>query len=288
MRTIPTLFATLLLLGAAACADDGQDVAAGDGSTTIADASPLGTPGGAEGGLFVSVTVGGGFVPFGFDFRSVPSATIYDDGRSLTPGAVAEIYPGPAVLPVVEGEVDEEQRQAILASAAEAGLLEGGADLGDPPITDVGTTAITVVVDGRRAITNVYALLEDLGPMPGLTDEQVEARERISAFVDLVSRTATGAESGEHVPDRYRVLPSAPGEATPDEAVEIDERDWPFPDLALVEGECVAVVGQGVEAFRAALADASELTRWRTAEGETYTLAVRPVLPHEPDCSPGR
>lgn len=95
----------MLVVLAAACSNGDQGVVAGDGPRddggggTDPPAGAAGAAGGGDGGLFVSIEMGGGFVPRGFDFRAPPSAVIYDDGTTLAPGAVIAIYPGPAVLP---------------------------------------------------------------------------------------------------------------------------------------------------------------------------------------------
>ena len=84
------------------------------------------------------------------------------------------------------------------------------------------------------------------------------------------------------MPDRYRVLPLVPGDSPTD--ITPGEQDWPFPDLPLVEMQCTAVTGDRAPAFREALANANEITRWHTGDGGVFTLMVRAVLPHEPDC----
>ncbi|MDQ3461510.1 MAG: hypothetical protein M3471_00520 [Actinomycetota bacterium] len=297
------LLVFLMVVLTAACSNTGQRVEAGDGSRDgqgDVDGGDGGTDpptpsaGGGEDGLFVSVEMGGGFVPIGSAFRSTPNAVVYADGTSLSSGAVAAIYPGPAVLPLTQGRVDDERLRALVTAAAAAGLLDDvEEDYGNPPVADAPTTTVTVVVNGEVHATSVYALgFESRDPsgegpsgvgFPGVEGPQLDARDRVAEFVDLVSSSVSRAEGDPYVPDRYRVLPLAPGQ-DPDPVVEADEQPWPFPDVPLVEGECTAITGDRAVEFRDVVEVASEITRWRTDAGQTYALAVRPVLPHEPDC----
>ncbi|MGK2928494.1 MAG: hypothetical protein ACSLFO_02850 [Acidimicrobiales bacterium] len=280
MRRFTTMVISLLLLTAAtACGDDDEPVVAGDEGNGNAPADD--EPGGGDDALFVSVERGGGFVPVGHDFRSLPSAVIYEDGRTFSPGAVMEIYPGPAVHPVFDGEISDERMRDVVGAAEDAGLLdETPPDFGETLIADAGTTTITVVVGGETHVTSVYALTEGGDTLPGMEPEHDEARGRVSDFVGLV--TSTVAEGDEYVPDRYRLLPLPP-EEIPAGGVEPDERDWPFADVTLTERECLAVTDGRADTLRDALQDATEITRWRT-EAATVVLVVRPLLPHEPDC----
>jgi hypothetical protein len=288
----------IVVLALAACSDGGDRLVAGSGGTagdgTGAEpegggGTPVGTPGGAPGGLVVSIEVGGGFVPVGFDFRALPTAVVYEDGTTLSGGAFPMVFPGPAVHPVVRAALAAEEVRGLVGSAAEAGLLEPGeVDFGDPGITDVPTTTVTVVVDGEAHATSVYGLadvdvdVDAEDPLPGLTDAQVEARRRVAGFVAEVTEAVTAAEAEPYVPDRYRVLP-IPSSGEPADGGAPEEREWPVPEVTPTEGQCRAVTGAGAVALGQALADADELTRWRTPAG-TFSLAVRPVLPHEPDC----
>lgn len=298
---IGLVVALLVLALASGCSGGEERLVAGSGSpegpgSGTAPGSgegpqlPVGAPGGGPDGLVVSVEVGGGFVPVGWDFRSLPTAVVLEDGTTFSPGATVLSFPGPAVHPVVRGHLDDAAVAELVAAAAAAGLLEDEpVESGEPPIADAPTTTVTVVVDGEAHVTSVYALAEaggdGLGPAgetPGTTPEQAEARQRVADVVARVTTAVTEAEESLWEPDRYRVLP-LPATADPGTEVEPDEREWPLPEVALVEGECNAITGEAAATLRAALADATELTRWRAATG-TFSLAVRPVLPHEPGC----
>lgn len=268
--------AALVFILAAACSGEDETVDAGWGA---------GRPGGGTGPLFVSIEVGGGFVPVGHDFRTLPQAVVYADGTSFSPGAVATIYPGPPVLPVIQGQLSEDQLAEIVEAAGHAGLLGGEhLDAGDPSIADAAITTITIVVGGEEHVTSVYALggTGHPGDAPGITPEQQATRQAVQGFVDHVSSQVTEAESGRYEPDRYRVLPLEPQPIRAE--VEANEVRWPLEDVELEAGSCTAVAGSQAEVLRSALDTASKITRWRTSSGRMFSLVVRVVLPHEPDC----
>ena len=273
--------AVLALLGAA-CSDPGEEV-----TTT-------GSPGGRDDPLFVSIEVGGGFVPQGHDFRQPPTAVIYSDGQAFSAGAITLQFPGPAVLPVMQSRITAGQLEDVAEAAEKAGLTEPW-DYGQPPIADAPTTTITVVIDGQTHTASIEALQEapaergqEVAPPPGMSEESVEARRKAREFVDFVGSMLGRGEGAEYEPERYRVLPLPVDRNEPspgaEEGIEAQLKDWPFPHIALVANECVAVTGPDAVNFRQTLRDANELTRWQTESGELYNLAIRPVLPHEPDC----
>lgn len=275
-RTIALRFLASVLLFAACSSDDTGVVA--DGGSPV--------PGGGPTPLLVSIELGGGFVPVGADFRNLPSAVIYADGSTFSPGATTAIYPGPAVLPVVEGRIDGDALARILEAADEHGLLaDEPLDGGDPPIADAPTTTITVVVDGEEHVTSIYALAPVGGigeEQPGVEPHQQDDRRAAQAFVDLVSELVTNAESDTYDIDRYRVFPLEPGPV--EDGIEPDDVEWPLDDVELELRACTPVAGEQAEALESVLEGASQITRWHTGDGGAFELVVRPVLPHEPDC----
>jgi hypothetical protein len=293
MRTTRTLAAAVLLLALAACGDDGDDVDAGrdgddGGSGSTTGTAPDGAePGGGDGELFIEIAYVGGFMIEDFQFRSVPQAVVYADGTVFAPGAIPAIHPGPAVSPVFTGTLDDDTLAELLDAAAVAGMIGGSPDVGDAgalPIADAASTRVTVVVDGDEQVVEAYALAEAGGPgfgQTGLTDAQVEARATLAELVAVVTEAALAAQD-PYLPERYRVLASTP----PDDAgldVQPNQLEWPAGLPEPVEGTCVAVTGDAAAALTEELASATEITRW-TVGDRVLTLAVRPVLPHEPDC----
>jgi hypothetical protein len=272
------LLISSVLLVISACGGGGVSQVDVDGVAPL----PL-EPGGAASGLVVSIEVQGGLLPAGQAFRRLPQIAVYDDGTVLMPGAMAAIYPGPAVPAVTAGHVDDDVLVDIVRAAGGNGLVSGSVqDFGQAAVADAGTTTFTVVVDGRTHVTSVYALGVTDEYLAGISPQQRAGRARVTEFVERVTSAVVSAGGAPYVPERYRVLPLA-ADQLPDPAVEPDTRDWPLPEIALVEGECTAVEGSAAAELGGALEAATEVTRWRTPES-TVALAARPVLPHEPGC----
>src|ERR1700710_2270360 len=78
------------------------------------------------GDVVIRVTTGGGFVPVQYNLRSLPSFTLYGDGTVLVPGPVIQVYPGPAIYPLVRSRLSEPQVQVLLRRGQAAGLLARG------------------------------------------------------------------------------------------------------------------------------------------------------------------
>jgi hypothetical protein len=273
-----TLLAALLFLPLAACGDDDGGGDAGPSSTTG------GRPGGDGADLFVAVETIGGLLPPGVAFRDLPRAAVYADGTILVPGVITLQFPGPPVLPLAAGTLDDAAMDELLDAARDAGMVGGTPDVGDAGeivIADAATTRVTVVVDGDAQVVEAYALGE--APVGGadaaLTDEQRAARLRLTALLQLVEEAGAAATS-LHEPERYRVLALAPGD---DGELDGGELAWPDGLPEPVLNECVAITGDDVTTLEQALSDANERTRW-TVGDDTFVLAIRPVLPHEPDC----
>lgn len=285
MRRFAVLLAMVVL--AAGCAGE-QEVVSGRLDDRTRPGSEVPEHGEAE--LLLSVEVGGGFLPAGVAFRAVPSAVVYGDGTTFSPGATAAIYPGPAVPPITRGELADDDLERLVAAANAAGLLdEVDEDFGQPPVADAATTTVRVVIGGEARVASVYALhvtppgLPSTPSVPGVSPAQLEARKRVAGYVELVTQAVLGVEGEPYVAERYRILPLAP-ESSVEPVVGPNERRWPFPEIVLRDGECTAVSGDRAIELGDALRSATEITRWRTASDETFVLSVRPVLPHEPDC----
>lgn len=284
MRRFALLLAMVTL--AAGCAGEQEVVSGGFEDRTRPRPD---VPGLGEAELLLSVEVGGGFLPAGVAFRAVPSAVVYGDGTTFSPGATAAIYPGPAVPPISRGQLADDDLERLLAAAKAAGLLdEADEDFGQPPVADAATTTVRVVIGGEERVTSVYALnvipgLPSMPGVPGVSPAQLEARKRVADYVELVTQAVLGVEGEPYVAERYRILPLAP-DSSVEAVVEPNERRWPFPEIVLRDGECTAVSGDRAIELGDALRSSTEITRWRTASDEAFVLSVRPVLPHEPDC----
>jgi hypothetical protein len=291
MLLLPVL---LLVAVLSACGSSHDETAhtTGTTSTTVKPStSTTGAPTPATADVIISIVSGGGFVPYGYDFAAVPTLVLRD-GTVLTAGAMTMQYPGAAVNAVVTGRLSAEDVAALLAAAKRAGLDGDHLDAGRPGVSDQPTTTIVVEVDGRRHSNQAYGLGDGGDPSrggPGLTAEQAAVRKAMGGFVRTVSDTATRVATRPYGPTGYQVVaqPIDPASSSGQD-IEPNDLDWPFADLSLtagVDGRCVDVAGSRTATFAAVLGKATQITRWHTADGATYSLSIRATLPGYPDCS---
>jgi hypothetical protein len=162
MRTKALAIASLAVaLLASACGGVGEGNSSASGGT--------GTSSGASGGgaiehptgpddLVLRVFTGGGFTSLEWSLREMPQISIYGDGRLIVQGPVIEIYPGPALPNLQVSHLTEEGLQAVLAAAADAGLLGKDADYPFACVSDLPTTTFTVNAGGATHTVSAYAL----------------------------------------------------------------------------------------------------------------------------------
>ncbi len=122
----------------------------------------------------------------------------------------------------------------------------------------------------------------------GLTEVQLAARERLSAYVRQVQDAASAAPARAYQPERLAVLAEPYGSASaldgqPDGPADVSAADVAWPGPALHTGQCLVVTGAQAEAVLSAASTASVETRWRVG-GEARRIALRPMLPHEQTC----
>ena len=286
-----TLGAVLLALAACQTGQGGGDVP--DDVVPGGDTDPRSDDGGAD--LVFQVRSGGGFVPYGWDFRQVPSLTVYGDGRAIVHGPVTLQYPGAALPNLRDVRLADGAVEQILTAAEEAGLLAPPPDYGMPGITDVPTTTVTIVADGETYEHAVYAFGMESATVPeggeawddGLTDAQHEARAALAAVVQKATELAdAGAASGEEAYEIPGVaLLAIPAGSWGDPELTPAVLPWPLPSVALADAaSCAAVVGDDAVPLLDVLRDASELTQFEQ-DGVAYQVFVRPLLPHESSCS---
>ena len=272
------VLALLPLLAVAAC---GQGAS---GQRAAADDDALGAAPAAPDALVLQVVRVGGFLPPGAAFRSVPSVSVYGDGRVVSEGAQIEVWPAPALPSVQVGRLDPDEVGRLLDTGRE--VVEADEDYGQPPVADAPTTAVVVQDGGARSVAAAVALEELSGePAPpasgGLTAEQRAARERRSAYVRQVQDAVSAVPAEAYDGEGLAVLAEPYGDAAPAAELPPTELAWPGP--ALSPGTCTVVAGEEATQVRSAAASASVETRW-TAGGEVLRLAFRPLLPHERTC----
>ena len=266
------------------------------GSTGSGSQPPSGTPSPTpateNSPLLLRVTSEGGFTGPSANLATVPSVSVYADGRILTPGAVDAIYPGPLVPPVSGRSVGAAGAANILAAIHAAGLdVAGGSH--EPGNPDMGTTVITVIIDG----TPVVSRFTGLGGGPPGPHPDASGSPNTGAVLDLLNRLQDPAETWggaataatPYVPVAYRIFvaPGAPAGDPPAAPVA-----WPLatpladfgtpavPDRGIPGLRSGIVSGQDEAALAPVLAHATAITPF-TSSGASFTLYVRPLLPDE-------
>ncbi|SDC01379.1 hypothetical protein SAMN05660690_0188 [Geodermatophilus telluris] len=272
-RTRPgrVLGGVLLLALTAACA-----TGPGDTGTPAPEPAPL------PAGLVLQVAHTGGYTTPEELATRLPVVTVYGDGRVLTPGPQIAIWPAPALPNVQVQQVDAGTVRELVEQAVAAGVT-GSGDLGQPPLADATTTRFTLVTDEGTAVREVYALAET--PDDTVTPEQAGARGRLRDLVDAL--TGLPASGEPYVPQTVAavVQPHTGGDP------ELPQPDvaWPGPALpgaSVGAGlTCVSATGQQAADVLAAAATANALTPWVTPDGGRWSIALRPVLPHESGCT---
>jgi len=281
---IGCLVTGLALTGCGSVLDGPGDGGGGGGGGS----APYDHPTGAE-DVLVSIKAEGGFVPLEYNLRNTAQFLLLGDGTVIVPGAVMEIYPGPAISPLQAATVNEGQIQELFAAADAAGLLAGEIDYGQPAVTDVPTTTVTLTVGGRTVSQSAYGLSYQDAPDTGLTEANVVAREALQAFIDTAQGLA-GADSEPYAPTGIVAYRLSAESAPPvvDEGLEQEPRPWPIgtapaPPTAGI-GSCVAVIGAEAQTLLAALVEANELTPWLIETDPPSRMAFRPLLPGDPGC----
>ena len=302
----------VLVLGAAACGTIDKPPGGGDSNptstsdstassgttTSTPDSSSTTLPAGAishasgTADVLIRFSTGGGFVPLEYNYTMVPSFTLYGDGRIIVPGPETMQYPGAALPNLQTTVVSENVIQAMLAAAKEAGLFQNGVDYGQPGVTDVGTTTITVNADGATYTSHIYALgFEDGGK---LTMQQQQARAAINDLRSKLNDPST-LTAEQLVWESYDFTALRVFSRTVDTTASTDSTDiqpnhlpWPLADLA-TSGEEVAngqglrkvvVSGDDLETLKALLKQATDITLWGSGKAQ-YNLWLRPLLPDE-------
>lgn len=221
-----------------------------------------------------------------------PNLVISGDGRVFTPGAVAEIYPGPLASPVMVRTITEAGVQTILAMLRDEGIFVDPAPDYELPdgvgIADASTTVLRVTADGVTYTHSAYAL--GFGDDIDSTTDRANLLSVIQRLGDLP--TLVGASVGADelfVPDawRFAAIEADPGTITgpPDPTVV----PWPAgTGVVLAEVAYPNSVGQACTTVAASavgdlFTSANQLTFFEE-DGVTYQMSVTPVLPGDDVC----
>ena len=239
--------------------------------------------------IVLRISSGGGFVTPQTNLRALPSFTLYGDGTVIVPGVITQMYPGPAIYPLIRSKLRESQVQALLRSAAHAGLLaRGPIDYGTVGVTDMPTTTLLLNAGGRHVARQAYALGATGGsPLPA---RQARARKALMRFIAGLPHGVSGAR---YVPRALAVyVAPSDGQAQPGASGVV----WPLRHNLATAGKrvpsglnyrCISVGGAGARTLLATLRNANEVSLWsmRGSPGKRYQLIARPLLPDEADCA---
>jgi hypothetical protein len=280
---------TLAALATGACANASSS--AGDGPSGIDHPT-----GGDQ--LVLGIADTGGFVAPNAQLVRIPTFSLYGDGIEIEAGAEMEIYPGPALPPILARSVSEQGIQAILRAAVDAGLNHDArfTDLGSVGIADATTTVFTLSVDGVTHRTEVYALSMLPEQPSGMSDDEWQARQalgglvrRLAALDPWLPADSLGG-SAPYRGTRAQILVSS---YRPDEQLAEPPVAWHL-DAALAslgdptdldpDTRCAVVTGQDWTTLERDAQTANDLTPW-TEDGVRYAIAFRPLLPDEPGCA---
>ena len=230
-------------------------------------------------------------------FGRMPVLAITGDAVAVTPGPVAEIYPGPLVPPLIGRRVTEAGRARIVEAARDAGLLDWRSDFtGDALIAGGETGRIELTVDGRRvSITG-----DPSAHIECITTPCVPASGTPAAFGDLWRQlTDLGswlrAELGPEVafvPPAYALLVRPAPEGMPDlpQAPAVWPLEIPLATFGMPvangTARCGTVGGAEAWTLRPVLEAANTLTPWiqRADSVEQLSITVRPLVPGEDAC----
>lgn len=270
-------------------------VSCGSGSTG-GHVATRDVPTGADTVVF-RVDTRGGYTSAEYQMGIVPAVTLYGDGRVVMTGPTTEQYPPHALPNLLTGTLSRADVERLAERAADLGLLRP-ADYGQPAVTDLPTTTVTIAVDGTHEHA-AYAFDFGTNDTPGLTAEQRNARDRLRRFTSDFGAAADGAATEPYAPTEVAVF-VRPATATGDASgVDPGRADWPLAgDLATMGSpypnepninpayRCAVLTGDDTRTALAAAADATSITRWRS-HGADYSVTWRPLLPDEHTCPGG-
>jgi hypothetical protein len=272
--------AAAVLLGLAACGERGA-------ATSVSPSTASVVPAAAE-GLVLRVEYTGGFVSPSVTAGRLPLVSVYADGRVISEGPVAAVYPGPALPNLQVQRVDHAAVQDLVDRAMAAGVAETS-DLGSPPVADAPSTRFTVVTASGTHVREVYALSETPPEGSGLTRDQQAARSRLSDLLTALTDTPASQESTPYVPTAVAAV--ATPWSDPRDGLTQPDIVWPGPSLpgepmrGLPDLHCVTATGDQAQSLLAAAVPANIETPWVTSDGSRWTVTFRPLLPDESSCA---
>jgi hypothetical protein len=305
LRRIAVVVGAVAVLGTACgtrAPGSGGGPTTGGGGPTTGPTTPVPSgishPSGSN-DLILRIEDVGGFVAPQALLQRLPTFSLYGDGTLITTGAQTEIYPQPALPPLLVQHLNEDAVQRILQLAKDAGLLGKDATYSVFGVADAPTTVFTVDADGGRHVVQAYALGFDGGHLP---PGHAEARKALVKFEHQMTDLDTTLPAGSFDqprpwdPTGLRLFvtkgdPSTAGPTQQPIAWPLDQPLDTFGDPFGTKGQpgsdtrCGTVQGADLETLLPAVQHATQISPWTDA-GSTYGIAFRPLLPEESGCPP--
>lgn len=252
--------------------------------------------------LVLRVESRGGFLMPDAIFATLPSFTLLGDGRVIMPGAMMEIFPGPALPPVDVRQLTEAGVQTVLRAVAATGQFASSAEWRGAQnfVADAGDTVFTLHAEGRIVTISIYGLgtFSADDPPPNLPAAEVPVHRALSRLLEQLTAPEAWLPAAAwarqtpqpYVADALRLLVRNADADPPDESgIANLELPWPTADDPATFGQpalggdyrCGVVADDAAASWYASLSNANQLTRF-TKDGHRYQVSVRPLLPDEP------
>ena len=294
--------AVAVALLAAACGSTATPLptppAGGPSPAPSGNPTPTGTPlpsPSTAAQLILRITSEGGFIGPAATLATIPTVSVYADGRIMTPGPIDAVYPGPLLPPVAVTDVGPVGAAAIVAAIKAAGLdkpFTGDPGVGNP---DSGETVFAVTLDGSTTTTRLHLGGGGPGLPGGLGGSPDPARDAAQHLLERLQDPAetwgSTPKTSVFQPTAYRVF-VAPGAPNAEGATDQPSVAWPLstvldafgvpavPDRGIAGLRQGAVLGADAVTLGPVLQAANQLTAFSSG-GKLYTLYVRPLLPDE-------
>lgn len=230
--------------------------------------------------VVLAIQDSGGFVPVEFAFGSQPTLLVTGDGRLYLP---ADQRSWLVIQPMLVGQLTEEQVQALLAAANDAGLLAPAPDYAadEPTVTDMPVTTVEIhTVDGDF-VHQAYAL--------GVADER-GVRRALADFIDRARTLVRDVATDDHRPDAVVVESGRPITQPPTYEPRWQPRDIPWPATAghrLGQRACSVVTDPATVDLLLELEPARPPSRptYFTQGDRRFQIMVRAQLPGDRGCA---
>lgn len=313
-RTVPALFVLILILAACGASGGGPESGSPSPSAPGSEAPPSEAGGESESDgridhpqgsdAVLAITWAGGMLHQSMMVTQVPPLVITGDGRVIMQGMQTLEFPGPALPPLVERRLTEDGLQQVLRALEQTNLFTSDLEVRgmNGMVADANDTIFTVRAAGLESVVTVYAismLFPDMEPPPGMSSDELEAYQVLSALHDRLMALDTWLPADAwatdtwvpYQPEAFRLyVRDVTGQPVEGGELPGQVREWPTEDDPATIGEeiasfgdgtrCAVVEGEPATTWLAALTEANQNTLWTDGEGR-FSIGARPLLPHE-------